>query len=144
VTAIIDYRAQGGESYATRDKEKIFAGKHVVNRERISIRTSDGDLLTNLRLMKPFGYASALLYGKLHILGIRRRGGYGEHSLADTGDREHRALSGTVIKRLLTVGSYDSEGLNVGRVYANVGNDADGRNQSIIYIIHLFFLQSFS
>ena len=144
MSAVIDNRAQGRKTNTARDKEKVLARKYVVYGEWIAVRTANCDLLTDLCLMEPLGNATALLNGKFHIFGVCGGRGYREHSLTDSVDREHCALSGTMIKGFLSVGGYDSEGLDIGCVYANVGNNADRRNQSIIDIIHLYFLQASS
>ena len=126
------------------NEKKILARKDVVYGEGIAVRSSDGDLLSNLCLVEPLGDTSALFDGKFHVLGVCGGGGDGEHCLTNAGNRKHCALSGTMIKRLLTVGGYNAEGFDVGCIDTNVGDDADGGNQSIIDIIHLFFLQSSS
>ena len=51
-------------------KEQVLAREGGVNGEGVTVGSSDGDLLTHLSAVEPIGDASALLYGKLHILGI--------------------------------------------------------------------------
>ena len=61
--------------------------------------------------MEPLGNAAALFNGKFHKLGIRRRRSNRKHSLSDTRNGKHGALTGFMFESFFAVGSDYAEGL---------------------------------
>src|SRR5699024_2213458 len=132
----VDNRTERSESDTAGDEQQIFSGEHGVDREAVAVRTAYRYLLSDFHRMQPFGDAAALLYREFHELYVCRRRGYRKHSLAAAGNRQHRALSGNMLERLFAVGSDGSEGLDVRRVDAYIGDNADCRHKRFFNISH--------
>ena len=67
-----------------------------------------------------------------------------ENIASDAGNREHGALTGLMLKSLFAVGSYHAEGLDIGRIYADVRHYADGGNKRFSHLSHFSLLLTFS
>ena len=96
------------------------------------VPATDGDLLTGLHGVEPFGYAAAFFNGKLHIFLQRGTGRDGEQRLADARNGEHGALAGDMDEGLFAVKADDAEGLDVRRVDADIRDDGDIGDQRIV------------
>ena len=140
MTNVIDDAAQRREPDAARDKEQIFALEISLDGEIFTVRPADGDLLSDFQRMDHLGDAAAFFNGKLHVLFVRRRRRDREHTLADAGDGNHRALAGQMLERLFPVRADDAESLDVGRIPADIGDDSDFGYQ--ILVNHAFLLLS--
>ena len=86
VADIVDYGTERSKTYTAGDEEKILSLEVGFNRKRLTVRTADGDFLSDVHHVEPFCKASALLNGEFHIFTVCGRGCYGEHSLAYTGN----------------------------------------------------------
>ena len=82
--------------------------------------------------MQAIGQLTATLNAEFLILLIGRRGGNGEHCLADTGYADHCALAGHMFKELTAFGRLDPEGLNIRGFPTDVGDDAHMGNQRVM------------
>ena len=144
MAAVVDDGAERSKPDTAGDEEHIMTDKFRIHRERLAVGSSYRYLLTDLHGVEPLGDAAAFLYGKFHIFFVCGRGGYGEHSLADTGNREHGALTGLMLKSLFAVGSYHAEGLDIGRIYADIRHYADSGNKRFSHLSHFSLLLTFS
>ena len=131
VADVIYDRAERSKSYTAGNEHKVLARELGVNGEAVAVGTADGQLLTHLDEMEPCGEASAFLDAEFHILAVCGRRGYREHRLALAGDGEHGALTGDMLKALSSAGSVYAEGLYIGGIPADIGDNADMREKKI-------------
>ena len=131
VAAVVDDRVQRGKTDAARDEQQVLARKGGVDREAVAVGAADGDLLAGLHGVEPFGHAAAFFDGELHIFLQRGAGRDGEQRLADARHGEHGALAGDVDEGLFAVEADHAEGLDVGRVDADIRDDGEIGDQRI-------------
>ena len=136
VAAVVDDRAERSESDTSGDEEQVVSRKRGIHGERSAVRTADGDLLSHFHGVKPFGHTTALLDGEFHEFGVGRRGGNGEHRLTNARNRKHRTLPGHMVKCFFAVRRDHTEGFDIRRINADVGYNADLRDQRFFHLSH--------
>ena len=132
MTAVVDDGMQGRKADAAGDEQQILASKCGVHGEAVSIGAAQRELLPRLHAVQPRGHAAALFDGEFQKAFLRRGGGDGKQCLAHTGHGEHRALAGDVRKGLFAVQVDHAEGLDIGRVHADVRDLNEHGNQRIV------------
>ena len=128
VPYIVDNRTQRSQADTTGDKQQVFSLQSGFHREAVSVRSTDGNLLSNIHHVQPAGQTATLLDAEFHKFFIGRRRCDGEHPFSDTRYRQHCTLPRNVFKHLFTVQTNDTESLDIWGIHTNICYHTDFRN----------------
>ena len=100
--------------------------------KRVAVGATDSDLLADAPWRGAIRLRSRtfLMENSTYSSSSWATGRDGEQRLADAGNREHGALAGDMVEGLFAVKAYNAERLDVRRIDADIGDDADDRGSA--------------
>ena len=124
---------QRSKTDAAGNKQQILPCKIRIYRKAVAIGAPNRNLLARLNGMKPLRNTAALFDGELQKICLCWAGRDGKQRFPYPRHGQHGTLPRNVQKGLFAVETHHPEGLNIWGIHADMGNDANHRNQRLFH-----------